>query len=140
VILNLFIMEHSQFLELYRCVDASRWIPYCIYVYNEPFIRGKLGSSCVHQVLCFLHLNQSLFVFFLCAFICRTERLQDFAKRFSQTTLVNKAENQTARPHKKGQKSVYVDESSSKTVSNSKFYFYTTQYCYNTPHLVSRVL
>jgi len=84
----------------------------------------------VYIMCCVVFTRISLFWFFLFAFICRTERLQDFTERFSPTTLVNKAENQTARPHKKGQKRVYVDESSSKTVSNSKFYFYMTQYCY----------
>ena len=139
LILNLFILEHSQFLELCGYEDTRRWIPFCTYVYNEPFIHGKLGSSCVHHVLCCLHQNQSTLIF-LCAFICRTERLQDFTERFSRTTLVNKAENQTAHPHKKGQKCVYVDGSSSKMVSNSEFYFYMTRYCYNTPQLVSGVL
>ena len=129
MILNLFILEHIQFLELYGYEDTSRWIPFCIYGYNEPFIRWKSGSSCERHVLCCLDQNQSTLIF-VCAFIRRNERLQDFTERFSPTTLVNKAENQTARPHKKGQKRVYVGESSSKTVSNSKFYFYMTQYCY----------
>jgi hypothetical protein len=126
VILNWFILEHSQFSELYGYEDARRWIPFCICVYNEPFIHGKLGSSCVCEVLCCLHQNQSTLMF-ICAFICRTERLQEFAEQFSHTASVNKAENQTSRPHKKGQKCVHVDESPSKKVSNSKFYFYTTQ-------------
>jgi hypothetical protein len=139
LILNLFILERSQFLELYGYEDARWWIPHHVYIYSETFIHGKLGSSCVHHVLCCIHQNQSTLIF-LCAFICRIERLQDFTRQFSHTALVNKAENQTAHPHKKGQKCVYVDESSSKMVSNSKFYFYTIQYCYNTPHLVLGVL
>jgi len=64
LILNLFTLEHSQFLELYVYEDTRRWIPFCICGYSEPFIHWKLGSSCVHHVLRYLHQNQSTLISF----------------------------------------------------------------------------
>jgi hypothetical protein len=62
---------------------------------------------------------------YLCAFIYRIERLQDFAGRFPQDTSVKNAQTRSASPCKRQQKSVNDDRNnSSKMVSNATLYFF----------------
>lgn len=60
-----------------------------------------------------------------CAFICRIERLQDFARQFSQVTSVTNSETHNASPNNKRQKRV-CDKNSPKMVSNEILFSYNT--------------
>lgn len=75
-------------------------------------------------------------------FMCRIERLQDFARLLTKDTSVKSVETRNPSPRSKQQK--LVDDKnnsfSSKMVSTAKFYFCTTKCCYNSSYSIKKLL
>lgn len=112
-----------------------------IYFHLSYVTSFMLRKSCSVYKYCMQYYVHQTHSEFTC-FMCRTERLQDFARLFTKDISVKSAETHSPSPRTKQQKRVDDKNNSfsSKMVSTAKFYFYTRKCCYNSSHNIKILL